>query len=78
MRYTTTLNMNFLIDSKSIEDNGIEIKTRSMSGPPLSDTDFRKKWLRSEQPIRDFIKNKVKSLRQPDSEQPKSDVEVDC
>ena len=33
--------MNFYIDSKSIEDGVIQIKSRSMSDPTLSDIDFK-------------------------------------
>ena len=35
------------IDSKSIESNVIEIQSRSMSDPTLSDSDFEIKWLGS-------------------------------
>ena len=33
--------MNFLIDSKSIEDEIIKIQSRSVSDPSLSDIDFK-------------------------------------
>ena len=36
IRHRTTLKMNFQIDSKSIEDNAIQIQSRSMSDPILS------------------------------------------
>ena len=45
IRHTTTLKLNFEIVSKSIEDDVIQIQSRSMSNPTLSDTDF-KKWNR--------------------------------
>ena len=35
--------MNFQIDSKSIADDVIQIQSRSMSDPPLSDIDFKNK-----------------------------------
>ena len=35
--------MNFLVDSKSIEDYVIQIQSRSMSDPTLSDIDFKNK-----------------------------------
>ena len=35
--------MNFLIDSKSIGDDVIQIQSRSMSDPTFSDTDFKNK-----------------------------------
>ena len=35
--------MNFSIDSKLIEDNVIQIQSRSMSDPLLSDIDFKNK-----------------------------------
>ena len=34
--------MNFQMDSKLIEDVVIQIQSRSMSDPPLSDIDFKK------------------------------------
>jgi len=43
IRHRTTLKLNFEIDSKSIEDGIIEIQSRSMSDPLLSDIDFLKK-----------------------------------
>ena len=33
--------MYFEIDSKPIEDDAIQIQSRSMSDPPLSDIDFK-------------------------------------
>ena len=41
IRHRTTLELNFLIDSKSIEDDIIEIQSRSMSDPTFSDIDFK-------------------------------------
>ena len=35
--------MNFQIDSKSIEDDDIQIQSRSMSDPILYDIDFKNK-----------------------------------
>ena len=35
--------MNFEIDLKSIEDDAIQIQSRSMSDPTLSDIDFKNK-----------------------------------
>ena len=43
MRHRTTLKLNFQIDSKLIEDDIIEIQSRFMSDPPLSDNDFKNK-----------------------------------
>jgi len=44
IRHRTTLNLNFfLIDSKLIEDDIIQIESRSLSDPPLSDIDFKNK-----------------------------------
>ena len=42
--------MNFQIDCKSIEDDAIQIQSRSMSDPTLSDIDLKKIWLWSELP----------------------------
>ena len=38
--------MNFLIDYESIEDDVIEIQSRSMSEPTFSDIDFKNKMTR--------------------------------
>ena len=35
--------MNFEIDSRSIKDDLIQIQSRSLSDPPLSDIDFKNK-----------------------------------
>jgi len=43
IRHRTTLEFNFQIDSKSIEDAVIQIQSRSMSDPTLSDNDFKNK-----------------------------------
>ena len=43
IRPRTTLKLNFLIVSKSIEDDVIEIQSRSMSDPTLFDIDSENK-----------------------------------
>ena len=43
IRHRTTQETNFLIDSKSTENDVIQIQGRSMSDPPLSDTDLNNK-----------------------------------
>ena len=43
IRHRTALKLNFWIDSKSIEDEDIQIQSRSMSDPPLTDIDFKYK-----------------------------------
>ena len=43
IRHRTTQKLNLQTDSKSIEDEDIEIQSRSMSDPPLSDIDFKYK-----------------------------------
>ena len=50
IRHTTTLKLNFEINSKSIEDGVIEIQSRSISDPLFSDIDFlnERKWFWSE------------------------------
>ena len=49
IRHKTTLNVIFKIDSKSIEVNVIQIQSRFMSDPTLSDIDFSNKiaWVRT-------------------------------
>ena len=51
IRHRTTLELNFLIDSKSIEDGIIWIQSRSMSDPPLHDIDFKNQMAWSELPL---------------------------
>ena len=41
IRHKTTLKLNFKIDSKSIEDDVIQIQSRSMSDPTFSDIEFK-------------------------------------
>ena len=43
IRPGTTLKLNFQIDSKLIGDGVIQIQSRSMSDPTLSDIDFKNK-----------------------------------
>ena len=43
--------MNFEIDLKSIEDDAIQIQSRSMSDPTLSDIALKMKWLGAELPL---------------------------
>ena len=43
IRHRTTLKLNFKIDSKSIGDEDIQVQSRSMSDPTLSDIDFKDK-----------------------------------
>ena len=43
IRHTTTLKLNFYIDSRSNEDDVIQTQSRSMSDPTLSDIDFKNK-----------------------------------
>ena len=52
--------MNFLIDLKSIEDDGIQIQSRSISDPTLSDIDFKNKMI----PILTTLKNLENFSRQ--------------
>ena len=43
IRHSTILKLNSLADSKSTEDQVIQIQSRSMSDPTLSDNDFKNK-----------------------------------
>ena len=43
IRHRTTLNLNELIFSRFRGDLEIQFQSRSMSGPPLSDIDFKNK-----------------------------------
>ena len=54
--------MNFLIDSKSIEDDVIEIQSRYLSDSILSDIDFQK-WPGSELPLKVHFTCRYSSIR---------------
>ena len=41
---------------ESIVDDDVQIQSRSMTDPPLSDIDFKNKWLESELPLTKFIR----------------------
>ena len=55
--------MNFKIDSKSIQNDDVQIQSRSMSDPPLSDIDYEFKtacvWTTLKYTKTDLIKNDV-------------------
>ena len=63
IRHTTTPKLNFWIDSKSVEADDVQIQSRSMSDPSLSDIDFKNKWLGSELPL-NLISNRLKANRE--------------